>query len=220
MWFSKNKDKAKDSFPKPKARDLEDMHAYRVFDDARKTIDDGNMRLATVQDYADWVQAYVKAGGHVTENYDCNLRDTLVAGRDTVIPPLCGARSLKIIVPADVTLNILPGNSHNDFYFYDTALHSTRYVPMYNDVRQELLKRGMKPVEIEPKAKTKSNTGIGFLPGTAAEKAKAAAGQTAAKQLTAEETTAAVVDSIRQGLEKDVTVKPIRLRMKPAKPVS
>lgn len=214
MWFSKNKDKAKDSFPKFQARSLEDMHAYRVFDDARQVIEDGDMRLATVQDYADWLQAHIKAGGHVTEAYDYNLRDTLVVGRDTVIPPLCGARSLKIIVPADVTLNIQPGNSHNDFYFYDTSLHGAGYVPVYNDVREELLKRGMTSTEIDPKTKPKSNTGIGFLPGTAAEKAKAAAGQ-AAKQPTAEETTAAVVDSIQRGLEKDVTVKPIRLRMKP-----
>lgn len=229
MWFFKSKDTAKkdtvkDAFPKPPARTLEDVFAYALFDDVRKTLNEGNMRPVTVAEYADWLQAYLEGGGKVTQHYDHDMRDILVVRRNVDIPEFFGSKSLQVIVPSDVTVRTPSGVGHNEFYYYDDMQKNTNEAPMYNDVRHELLKRGLPTEDLSPKPRSHSNNNsMGFLPGTAQEKFKAASApqppvvQEPTKEPTQEETTAAVMASIQEGLEKDVTVKPIRLRMKSVK---
>lgn len=232
MWFFKskdtsNKETAKEAFPKPRERVLEDVFAYSHFEDARKTIDEGNMRPVTVAEYADWLQAYLEGGGKVTRHYDHDMRDILVVRRDVDIPEFFGSKSLHVIVPSDITVRTPSGVGHNEFYYYDDMQQNTREAPIFNDVRHELLKRGLPTEDLSPKPKRNTNNnGMGFLPGTAQEKFKTAAAtpppatQDPVKELTQAEITAAVIAGIQQGLEKDVTVKPIRLRIKPTKPVA
>ncbi len=76
---------------------------------------------ATAHDYADWLFAYVDAGGQPTHFYDYPMpkRDFVVARRDVDIYPRHGAHSVNIIVPAGINPTII-GLGHCIVYYLPT----------------------------------------------------------------------------------------------------
>ncbi len=82
------------------------------------------LRPANPEDYSAWLRGYREAGGTPTRFHDYPMRKDdhdkwYVATEHLEIPPLCGAASVNIIVPAEIVALIGKGHSHNDVYYMD-----------------------------------------------------------------------------------------------------
>ena len=107
-------------------------------------------RKATVQEYADWFEKHLAAGGRATHFYEYPMRDAqwmLIATADMCIVPAFGSAAGSVIVPEGV--NVIfgtkenPGDiGHNKVYTMKDGRAFGGIVPMYQDVFQELLSRG------------------------------------------------------------------------------
>jgi hypothetical protein len=102
-------------------------------------------RPATPKDYADWLISYFRGGGLVTHPRSYPMPNGWYvfcpSGKVAVLPPLCGALAISLIVPSGVTgreLVIAGGNSHNHLCFMD-EFRPSGCVEMFTDVRDLLL---------------------------------------------------------------------------------
>lgn len=85
---------------------------------------------ATAHDYADWLFAYLDAGGEPTNFYDYPLPwgEFVIARRDVDILPRYGASSINVLVPAGVNATIIGTGHGNVYYLPDLAARSTRWL--------------------------------------------------------------------------------------------
>lgn len=95
---------------------------------------------AEVYDYHLWLKGFKKAGGKPTNVYNYNFGHDwyLLKEAPPVIPKLCGAFSVNLIVPAWLSLkntSIKAGNTHNNIYFMKDFSVKGYSVPVYKDVR-------------------------------------------------------------------------------------
>lgn len=123
-------------------------------------------RLALPSEYADWLRLWIGDGGRITDTYDYPFTRTAVvvngdlsnmtaAAPDWMVlceppdqvPSLYGARSMNVIVPADVDFSqddvpntFHGGCGHSTFYFMRDGGIVGSWVPLYPDV--EVLLRG------------------------------------------------------------------------------
>ena len=93
------------------------------------------LRIASVKDYSEWLNGYLKNGGKITHHYDYNLSRMCVAMGDFHLPPLHGACSFDIIVPTRIHITY-DDLGHNNLYFMKDFSNVGSFVPCYNDVAE------------------------------------------------------------------------------------
>ena len=118
--------------------------AYEHFEDAKRVLDQGDAEVATVKEYADWLEGFLARGGKITHSYGYDMSDRVhIIRRDIDLPGLHGARSLRIIVPKGVKANF-SAIGHGALYFMEGYQVASTFsvVPVYADVVAEMLRRG------------------------------------------------------------------------------
>lgn len=106
----------------------------RVADQVRNTLISTMLRPATVEDYDRWMKEFLAAGGTPSHSYGYNLPSEFYVARGAFdLPPLYGAQSMAVIVPADITVTQMSGPGHNTLFFMDHGTHAGSWVPTYND---------------------------------------------------------------------------------------
>ena len=98
---------------------------------------------ATAEDYAAWLKGYILQGGKISNFYDYDILDDLIIaiGDANTIQPLYGAESKSVIVPKGKKFEVKEGElGHNEIYFMDGFRQMGGIVPLYNDVKDILLR--------------------------------------------------------------------------------
>lgn len=91
---------------------------------------------AKPEDYQAWVKGYLASGGSFTHHYDYPMpRKFVVVTRDCFLPPLCGSRSVAVLVPAGIILDLKDGLGHNTIYFMQDFSFMGSWVPSYANVK-------------------------------------------------------------------------------------
>lgn len=94
-----------------------------------------NLRRARPNDYKEWLEGYMLAGGKPTHFYDYNLpSDFYVAIGNFSTMPLYGAQSVNIIVPRHISVTNMNGLGHCNIYFMEDFRMLGSWVPVYNDI--------------------------------------------------------------------------------------
>lgn len=132
---------------------VEDMHAFRISEDVHSFVYYAVVRGASVSEYADWLEGYIKRGEGATHFYDYNMNGRggptiCIAGLNGTLPTLYGAESLKIIVPMGVSVGSEP-IGHNEIFYMDGFREAGNAVPVYADVLQEMERRGYTRNDLE-----------------------------------------------------------------------
>lgn len=93
------------------------------------------LRKATKDNYAQWLNGFVKNGGIITHNYDYNFPEDhfYIAWTDGIEIPLFGSMSISIIVPFSINITKTEEHSHNEIYFMDGFKYKGT-VPIYEDI--------------------------------------------------------------------------------------
>jgi hypothetical protein len=93
------------------------------------------LRPARASEYSSWLQGWVEQGGRISHVYDDPTPKGLYMLLDNIeeLPPgLCGAFSLRIIVPRGLTLKY-DDLGHCSIYFMDGYRFDGTSVPAYSD---------------------------------------------------------------------------------------
>lgn len=90
---------------------------------ARYRLDLSKLRPATVEDYEQWLLAYLEQGGKISHAvaYPFPAERFYVATADFVLPPLYGASLVHVIVPADIRVGLDPATydlGHSEIFRY------------------------------------------------------------------------------------------------------
>lgn len=132
---------------------VQNLHAYNVSAQARAVIDQGQARMATAKEYADWVEIYIRNGGRITRICDYDTPDMfIIIKKDVDIPPLRNASALHVIVPEGVRVHLNKrddpsglGNNELHYMADGVVAHTRPYrdtiVCLYKDTLLELKKR-------------------------------------------------------------------------------
>ena len=98
-----------------------------------------HLRSATHGDYSRLLMGYLERGGEITDwRDDENLRGMWVAPADFRLPN-CGMLTLRIIIPADVNVDIPYGIGDASLYFMkDFSVYEGSEVPIFRDVWDDL----------------------------------------------------------------------------------
>lgn len=97
----------------------------------------GYLESASVEHYNDWLEGYLRIGGNITHYYDYDMpEDRLyVASKDFSVIPLCGSRSVEIIVPAGIKFDLdEKAKSHNEIYLMDGFEYLGNGVSAYKNI--------------------------------------------------------------------------------------
>lgn len=94
----------------------------------------GKCRIATREDYLEWLSGYLKSFGKITHSYDymMPMNRWIVVTKDLDLLPLYGAKQYYLIVPKGITVNIV-GQGHHKLYYMCDFSHSGGFVPIYKD---------------------------------------------------------------------------------------
>lgn len=91
-------------------------------------------RPCTMNEYAAWLRAWLKAGNQPTHYYDYPFEGQtwLTAQQDFTTGGECGANAVCVVVPAGVSYK---GGSlgHNQMYFMDGVTQRGGWIPVFND---------------------------------------------------------------------------------------
>lgn len=107
----------------------------------RETFIEKYLSQTNATEYRDWLKGYLENGGQITDVYDYPFAEDkfFMASRDIpLVPKLCGAVAINIIVPKGIEVPRLEGHmpyGHCHMYFMDDfTVFGGDYVPLYSDI--------------------------------------------------------------------------------------
>lgn len=122
---------------------------YEQYQDVREVLDQGAARMASAQEYADWLE------GHLWNRWgsiDFDFRDGKASAqgiytvlKDIDLPEFRGAQGLKLIVPQGVKVNFAGDIGDNEVFFaedYTAKMSANHKLAIYSDVLDALDPRG------------------------------------------------------------------------------
>lgn len=165
---------------------------YTVHPEAGAALEAAGARYATIAEVAEFFAPFSKTQQKQTyRETDHKFRNDeyYVATRDFTLPPLCGAKSIDIIVPKGITCTH-DGLGHSKVLdMNDITLHGSDFIMLTKDLTREIRKRGGDPKDWAPPPPP--------------------------RPLTPAEVTEKAVAQAQNGLPQDVTVRRISLKPKP-----
>lgn len=129
---------------KADARWLEEMEAHKREYKEREAQANTEMfpylRRCHASLYSEWLRGHLNGGGHITHVYNRNHGGAWFAHSDFTVTPLYGAQSVSIIVPAGINVATPNGAGHINIYYMDGFSVNSNFVPLYDDVKQQLVR--------------------------------------------------------------------------------
>jgi hypothetical protein len=120
-------------------QEREDFDRKLARDKARRERFLAHCRRATAADYKAWLDGWVAGGGAPSHSYDYDLPGNWwVLESPADLPPMCGALSVKVIVPEGVGIFVERGVTHNAVFFMGGGVAGDQdsvWVPTYRNVR-------------------------------------------------------------------------------------
>lgn len=91
------------------------------------------LRLATLQDYKEWLRGFLELGSRPTHAYDYPFAqwEWHIAIENIEMRPLCGSQSICIIVPKGI--KIIGDVGHCNLFFMENFTYRGS-VPIFNDI--------------------------------------------------------------------------------------
>jgi len=98
------------------------------------------LRPADLDEYLTWLRAWINKGNQPTHSYDYpwSRQVWLTATRDFTLGDECGARAVRIIVPAGLRY-VSGGLGHNQLYFLDGPKQIGYTIPVFSDPQFQVL---------------------------------------------------------------------------------
>lgn len=173
---------------------------YEQYPEVRKVLDQGEARMATSTEYADWLEGHLwNRWGSVDFDF-LSSKSTgpgvYVVTKDIELPPLSGALGLKIIVPQGVNVKINGDIGDNEVFYmddYSARMSKNHKMGIFSDVLSVLGERGYSAESFlyaTPRAQEDFNQSV------------------------VRPSVAKAVHSIQVGLSEDMTVRRIQLKPK------
>jgi hypothetical protein len=94
---------------------------------------DRHARRVSGSEYNKWLHAYLVAKDHThCYDYEADRWGWYELTKSGTIPAACGAMSVNIIVPANLSLEEAPGHSHNNIYYWRGLRTNRHLVPVFS----------------------------------------------------------------------------------------
>ena len=174
---------------------------YEQYPEVRKVLDQGQARIATAEEYSDWLEGHLwnRWGSLDFEfpNSDAKSQSIYIVTKDIDLPPLNGALAMKIIAAEGVTVNMPNGPGDNEVFRmddYSATMNKNHKLKIYNDVLDALTPRGYFAesfIYAERRPTADFNKAV-MRPNLVR----------------------AAVDTAHKGLSEDVSVRPLQLKPK------